>query len=174
MYTRACVVLMPVVLTGCISTSTIDVPTQEPAVIHDRAIVDGQALPLPDEPTLKSESVDGPRAASPVVSKLLASSQQQRRTGQWDAASESLERALRIEPRNASLWAALAEVKYSQRDYNSAIQLSAKSNTLSGNQRQLRRRNWLLMANSYDALGNAEAATRFREKLLETAADGQY
>lgn len=155
------------VLSACISTSSIDVPTQDPALIEDRAIINGEALPLPEEPSLSVEPAGGPSEVSPVVSKLMASAQQQRRAGQWDSASSSLERALRIEPRNASLWSSLAEVKYDQRDWQGAIQLAARSNTLSGNQEQLRRRNWYLMANAYEALGNVEAAEKFRVKLRE-------
>ena len=140
-------------------------PTQEPAVIEDRTVIDGTALPLPNEPRIGIEDVDEPNRVSPVVSKLMASARQQRQSGEWDAASGSLERALRIEPRNAALWASLAEVKFEQRDWRSAIQLAAKSNTLSAGNEQLRRRNWYLMANAHDALGNREAATKFRLKL---------
>lgn len=152
-------------LTACISTSSIDVPTQEPAEIEDRAVVDGTALPLPEEPRINAETIDEPGRASPVVSRLMASASQQQQRGEWDGAASSLERALRIEPRNASLWSKLAEVKFEQRDWSAAIQLAAKSNTLSGSNEQLRRRNWYLMANAHEALGNTDAASKFREKL---------
>jgi len=81
-------------LSACISTSSIDVPTQEPAVIEDRAVVDGKALPLPDEPLLSAESVGEAERVSPVVARLMASAQRQRKAGEWDDASGSLERAL--------------------------------------------------------------------------------
>lgn len=152
-------------LTACISTSSIDVPTQEPAKVEDRAVVDGHALPLPEDRTLSAETVNEPDRASPVVSKLMASARQQQQGGQWDTAASSLERALRIEPRNPTLWSRLAEIKFEQRDWQAAIQLAAKSNTLSGPNEQLRRRNWYLMANSHDALGNIDAAAKFRQKL---------
>ncbi len=152
-------------LSACISTSSIDVPTQEPAVVEDRAVVDGNALPLPEDPKISVETIDEPGRASPVVTKLMASARRQQQGGQWDAAASSLERALRIEPRNPNLWSSLAEIKFEQRDWQAAIQLAAKSNTLSGLNEPLRRRNWYLMANAHDALGNIEAADKFREKL---------
>lgn len=153
------------VLAGCISTSSIDVPTQDPAIVEDRAVVDGEALPLPNEPTLSVETMEDSVTVSPVVSRLMASAQQQKRARDWDGAAGSLERALRIEPRNASLWSSLAEIKFEQSDWRGAIQVAAKSNTLSGEDASLRRRNWYLMANSHEALGDFAAAQRFRDKL---------
>ncbi len=162
---KIAVLAMCVVLPACINTKTIDVHTQEPAVVEERAVVDGQALPLPDEPNLSVEQMEDSKQASPVVSRLMASAQQDRQSGNWDRASGSIERALRIEPRNAQLWSNLAEIKYEQGDWKGAIQVAAKSNTLSADNKQLRRRNWYLMANAHDAMGNSEAAQRFRDKL---------
>ena len=54
------------------------------------------------------------------------------------AAAASLERALRIEPRNAVLWNRLAHVRYEQKQYALASSLAAKSNTLAGRDAALR------------------------------------
>ncbi len=102
---------------------------------------------------------------SPVVRKLLATAGNQRRVGDWGGAASSLERALRIEPRNGRLWSKLAQIRYDQKAWNKAIQLAAKSNTLSGGNNDLLRENWVLMANAYDALGKTSAAKRYRAKL---------
>lgn len=155
---------LPLVLSACVSTSSLDVPTQEPADIEERVVIDGQALPYPDQPSLTTESVGESTSVSPVVSRLMAAAQSSRQARNWDSASDSIERALRIEPRNAALWSALAEVKYDQGDDRSTLQLAAKSNTLSGQNHQLRRKNWLLMANSQERLGNTIKATELREK----------
>lgn len=153
-------------LSACISTSTIDVPSQEPVAVEDRAVVDGQALPLPeDDQAIRAESLNAEAPMSPVVRKLLATAGNQRRVGDWGGAASSLERALRIEPRNGRLWSRLAQIRYDQKAWNKAIQLAAKSNTLSGGNNDLLRENWVLMANAYDALGNASAADRYRAKL---------
>jgi len=153
-------------LSACISTSTIDVPSQEPVAVEDRAVVDGQALPLPDDDQpIRAESLSGEAPMSPVVRKLLATAGNQRRVGDWGGAASSLERALRIEPRNGRLWSQLAQIRYDQKSWNKAIQLAAKSNTLSGGNNDLLRENWILMANSYDALGKTSTADRYRAKL---------
>ena len=107
----------------------------------------------------------GQATTSPVVGRLLATAEQHRSAGKIDNAVSSLERALRIEPRNAMLWSRLADIRYAQQDYKQAVQLAAKSNTLTGANLQLRRQNWYLMANAHQAMGHDEAAQKFRDKL---------
>ncbi len=109
----------------------------------------------------------GIEPASPVVMKLMVSANTQKSNGDLDAAANSLERALRIEPRNALLWSRLAEVRYAQQDWLQSVQLAAKSNTLAGGSTTLRRQNWYLMANAYDSIGDLASAQRYRDKLSE-------
>ena len=163
-------VFITLILSGCASTPNVptgDVSNAEikTVPIEERAVVDGEALPLPRDPVLTTEVLPEASPASPVVKRLMASSQQQRKIKNWDGASGSLERALRLEPRNPYLWSALAEVKFEQGAWKKSIQLAAKSNTLSGNDVQLRRSNWNLMANAHKSLGNDAAAEKFMEKL---------
>jgi len=154
-------------LGACISTSTIDVPSQDPVEVEDRAVVDGQPLPLPlpDDNVIKAEPLSGEAPMSPVVKRLVATAGDQRRVGNWVGAANSLERALRLEPRNGQLWSRLAQIRYDQKAWKKAIQLAAKSNTLSGGNSNLLRQNWVLMANSYSALGETASADRYRAKL---------
>ena len=83
----------------------------------------------------------------------------------YEGAAADLERALRIEPRNPVLWARLAEVRYDQQEWRKAVQMAAKSNTLINSDDSLRRRNWVLMGNAYEALGETENADKYRQKL---------
>jgi len=147
--------------------STLETPSQTPVVVEDRAVVNGRVLPLPDEPVISSRAMSNQHAMSPVAKKLLLASESQRSAGDWEAAANSLERALRIEPRNALLWSRLADVRYEQRDWQQAVQLAAKSNTLVGNNKDLRRQNWYLMSNAYQAQGNLASAQKFRDKLSQ-------
>lgn len=152
-------------LSACISTATIDVPSQDPVGVEDRAVVDGKPLPLPDQRVVTAEPLSGDMPMSPVVKRLAQNAGDQRRVGNWAGAANSLERALRIEPRNGRLWSRLAQVHHDQKSWKKAIQLAAKSNTLSGGDSNLLRQNWVLMANSYDALGDKASAERYRSKL---------
>ena len=64
-----------------------------------------------------------------------------RAAGRLPNAAATLERALRIEPRNARLWHELAQVRLRQRDYAQAESLAARSNTLAGSDAELRAMN---------------------------------
>lgn len=154
-------------LNACITVGDIDVKTQEPADVEDRAVVNGEVLPLPDEPKIMVEPLATGPAMSPVARKLLISSETQSSIGDWDSAANSLERALRLEPRNALLWSRLAGIRYQQKDWQQAIQLAAKSNTLVGDSLDLRRQNWNMMANAYDAQGDSASAQKYREMLTQ-------
>jgi hypothetical protein len=157
------VVLMS--LSACITNSGFDVPSQEPADVEDRIIIDGEELPLPDDDLPSAEPLSGDAPMSPVVRSLLAQSRDQRRVGKWDGAAMLLERALRIEPRNAEIWSRLANIRFDQQSWSKAIQLAAKSNTLTRNNIDLKRRNWILMANSYDEMGDSTSAQRIYDRL---------
>jgi tetratricopeptide (TPR) repeat protein len=157
------VVLLGTLLAACATTP--GVPTQIPPVVEDRAVVDGHVLPLPEEPLIRVETIPGQQTSSPVVRGLLASALTQRNQGDDESSANSLERALRIEPRNAMLWSRLADVRFSLQDYRQAIQMAAKSNTLAGSDLYLRRQNWYLMANAYAASGDPENAQKYRDKL---------
>ncbi len=154
---------MMLLIGGC-ATSGYETQ-QNPADVEDRVVIDGKVLPLPEENRIHSESMSGSSQMSPVASKLFVSSQTQQQAGDFAAAENSLERALRIEPRNALLWNRLAEVKYAQNKWQQSVQLASKSNTLSAGNVNLRRRNWYLIANAYNALGDEVSAQKYREKL---------
>lgn len=139
--------------------------TPPPQEIRDRVVVDGRVLPLPQERNIATYSLPQERPVSPVVRNLIKKAQAQSASGNFDGAVNSLERALRIEPRNAKLWNRMADVRYSQKSWAKAVQLAAKSNTLAGEDKALRRENWYLMSNAHKNLGNVKAEQKFRNKL---------
>lgn len=73
-------------------------------------------------------------------------------------AAASLERALRIEPRNPRLWQELARVRLRQGDYAQAESVAARSNSWAGNDSRLRAENWRLIAQAREARGDAAGA----------------
>jgi len=152
-------------LSACVSRPNLDVPDQSPAQVEERVVVDGKVLPLPQGPNIRVQPMESEQPMSPVVRKLMETAQRQRQLANYDGAANSLERALRIEPRSALLWSQLADVRYAQESWQKAIQLAAKSNTLARNNGNLRRRNWYLMVNAYEATGNLESAQKYRDKL---------
>jgi Tfp pilus assembly protein PilF len=86
--------------------------------------------------------------------------------GNLTNAAASLERALRIEPRNPRLWQELARVRLKQGQYAQAESVAARSNSWAGDDKGLRAENWRLIAEARRARGDAEGA----QAALEQAA----
>jgi hypothetical protein len=94
-----------------------------------------------------------------AVSALMRRAEDQRKSGDLDGATVSLERALRIAPEDAVLWHRLAGVRMTQRQYDRVIQLAAKSNALaSPGDASLRSSNWQLIAQARRAMGDVSGA----------------
>lgn len=127
------------------------VPAPEPDSVPDSA------------PISSRESVPAPQEGK-AAGALLASARQQVRAGDFSQAEIILERALRVEPRNARLWHEMAQVKYAQQDYGQAVQFCIKSNSLAGKDYNLIQQNWLLMEKAYINLGEPEKARQARVK----------
>ena len=88
-----------------------------------------------------------------AVTSLLAKAELREQQAQWEGAAALLERALRIEPRNARLWHRLAKVRLQQGRYAMAESLAQKSNALAKDDEELKQRNDELI----DAARNAPA-----------------
>ena len=164
---RICFLLLVLMLNACSTVrepNVIQIPA--PAVVEERVITE-PGTPLPEEPIVLVEPLPSGPTMSPAAQSLLARSDTQTDEGDWDSAANSLERALRLEPNNALLWSRLAGIRYQQEDWQQAVQLAAKSNTLAARDENLRRRNWNMMANAYDQLGDAEAAQKYRQQLTQ-------
>lgn len=99
-----------------------------------------------------------------AVQVLMRRAEDQRLAGDYAAAAASLERGLRIEPRNARLWNRLAHVRSAQKQYARVEQFAAKSNTLAGNDTLLQADNWQLIAAARAALGDRDGADKARRR----------
>jgi predicted Zn-dependent protease len=86
--------------------------------------------------------------------------------GRLPNAAASLERALRIEPRNPRLWQELARVRLKQGEYAQAENVAARSNSWAGSDHALRAENWRLIAQAREARGDGDGA----RAALESAA----
>ena len=98
------------------------------------------------------------REGNQAVVALLDSADKYVRSNQLDKAGAALERALRIEPRNAGIWHDLAQIRLHQGEYQQAESLASKSNNLASNNRALQGRNWKLIAVARKATGNTAGA----------------
>jgi Tfp pilus assembly protein PilF len=98
----------------------------------------GQA-PAPETPATE---VPAPEAAqrreSVAVAGLMQSARADTSAGRLSNAAASLERALRIEPRNPRLWHELARVRLKQGQYAQAESMAARSIAWAGSDSTLR------------------------------------
>ena len=95
--------------------------------------------PAPVEPAPPPPSA-GPRENT-AVAGLMESARTDAAAGRLPSAAASLERALRIEPRNPRLWQQLARVRLQQGDFAQAESLAARSNSYAGGDSTLRAEN---------------------------------
>lgn len=119
--------------------------------------------PAPDEPLPA-------RSDNTAVVALLETARQDTAAGRLESAAATLERALRIEPRNASLWSQLARVRLQQGQPGQTIQLATKSNALAAGDNRLRAENWRLIGEARASRGDhagAEAAFAKAEEFYE-------
>lgn len=78
-----------------------------------------------------------------------------------------LERALRIEPRNPWLWHRLAVLRLQQGEWQQAIELATKSNTLSNEHTPLLMGNWQVISLALEHLEDKEGARQAKAKSEE-------
>jgi predicted Zn-dependent protease len=96
----------------------------------------------PTEPPPPAEPPPAPVVRESVaVAGLMESARTDASSGKLVQAAATLERALRIEPRNPRLWHELARVRLRQGDAAQAANLAARSNSYAGNNAELRAAN---------------------------------
>jgi len=111
--------------------------------------------PAPPPPVARSENV--------AVAGLMESARADAAAGKLSTAAASIERALRIEPRNPRLWQELARVRLQQTQFVQAENMAARSNSYAAGDNALRAENWRLIAQAREARGDAEGARSARE-----------
>ena len=120
--------------------------------------------PAPAAPPAQAPAAQAPAPQENVaVAGLMESARTDAAAGRLPNAAASLERALRIEPRNPRLWQALARVRLQQGDYSQAESLAQRSNTWGGADNSLRAENWRLIAQARQARGDAEGARKAQD-----------
>ncbi len=124
-----------------------------------------KSYPLPTpEPSPQARAYPTPtpmpttEPAPPAVIALIRQAEIDRRQGDLERAATRIERALRIQPQNAELWHTLAKVRLEQHQPRLAEELAKKSISLAGGERELRRRNWQLIAEARRLNGDLPGA----------------
>ncbi len=114
--------------------------------------------PQPEPAAEAPPAAPAPHKENIAIAGLMESARSASASGDLAGAAASLERALRIEPRNPRLWQELARVRLKQGQFAQAESVAARSNSWAGDDRGLRAENWRLIAESRRARGDAEGA----------------
>lgn len=170
------ILLVILLLSGCATSRT-------GAVVEDRTLpVEPKQQPQPQTRTYKieepehivpqplSDITDEPDAgdmvapqtvqqqSSPAVVALLDDADHYAVSGKKQEAVASIERALRIEPKNPLLWHKLGQLRLQEGQWEQAIAMASKSNVLAPGNRSLQAENWMIIARARDATGDKRGA----------------
>ncbi|MCW9024375.1 MAG: tetratricopeptide repeat protein [Gammaproteobacteria bacterium] len=105
-----------------------------------------------------------PASTTSAVLSLLGKARQAALEGELVKAESQLERALRIEPRNAAVWHYMAKLRLNQGKLEQAAGLAAKSNSLEKRDKQLQADNWRIIAHARHQKGDLQGARQAQEK----------
>ncbi|MCF6187779.1 MAG: hypothetical protein L3J49_09970 [Desulfobulbaceae bacterium] len=89
---------------------------------------------------------------NPLTRDIRRQAERQIQAGRLDAAAQTLERGLRIAPKDGSFWSQLALIRLQQHRYGQAQSLAAKSINLAGGDSILIRRNQHIIEEAQRAL----------------------
>jgi Tfp pilus assembly protein PilF len=120
------------------------------ALLLAACVTSPQSPPPPTMPAVASDN-------SAVIA-LAKNARDDMSAGQLGAAAANLERALRIEPRNPTLWHELARVSLHQGQPGQAVQFAGKSNSFAADNRELRAANWRLIGQALTQSGDQSGA----------------
>ncbi len=145
-------------LHGC--AVQVPTPRPEPPAPIERPEPPTPPIGIPETPVPTQPPTSIQKGPAQSLFAQAESARQSRQPGQ---AEILLERALRIEPRNAQYWHTLGQIKYDQGDFGQAVQFCLKSDSLARNNNELRQSNRNLLEQAYRKLGDTEKAEKLSQ-----------
>ncbi len=116
-------------------------------------------------PPAAPEAARAPAAGDAAVEVLVARADDQMLGGRPELSAATLERALRISPRDPRLWQRLAQVRLDMGHAERAEGLASRSNSLAEGDRALQRENWRLIAAARRLRGDEPGAREAEERV---------
>ncbi|AXQ29071.1 hypothetical protein D0B54_10395 [Solimonas sp. K1W22B-7] len=132
-------------------------PPSQPEMLPQAPIV--VTPPAPNVPR-SAEAISGQ-----AVTSLVKQARAQRAAGQPQQAQGSLERALRIEPRNYFVWSAMAQAYLDQKNYDQSESVAQKSNSLARGNVYVELENWKTIRAARAARGDAAGAQSAQDRV---------
>ena len=164
-------VMLMLLLQGCSSNSKRAVA---PVPVEDRTVEASNEpgkqaeleTPGPSEMSVGQPGRRAPQPGEPVLA-MMSEADNYLNAGDNGSAAATIERALRLEPKSARLWHKLGIIRMKEKNYQQAINLARKSNSLAAGDIKLQIENWRLIASANAAAGEADAAAQARARLKQ-------
>ena len=112
-----------------------------------------------------SQQIKPAETTSAAVLALIKKARADAMAGNLNKAMLRLERAVRIEPANATVWHYMAKLFLQQENYKQAAGYAAKSSSLARGNRSLVIDNWRIIAHARYRQGNIKAARKAQERI---------
>ena len=143
-------------------TKAESAPAAQTTMVASAAPPPKPAAPIPEV----KYAASAPPASKlpPAAASLAAQAEQQRQRGDYVAAAATLERAIRIQPRDPYLWNRLARVRLDQKNYSQAGSLAQKSNSLAKDEDRIKQDNWGMIGAARTAAGDPQGAKEAQAK----------
>ena len=141
---------------------TVAEPTQEPVISPPKPAFVEPPPPAPVSAPPHFAPLESFAPLSPAVGALALAANQSSKSGDIEAATTTIERAIRIEPRNATLYYKLAVLKLKQSKPRLAEDLAKKAVLLATNDPQLKKHSWLLVARAREIQGDIRGGKEAR------------
>jgi len=163
---------------------SLGAPGSEAAGVPQPELATPPATPLPGSAAQSTATTAGPVAVASATSvatiapksarpmgsagqALVAQAEAKSAAGDLTGAASYLERAVRVEPQHPLPWNRLARVRLAQGSHGLAAQLAQKSNALVGDDRVLKRDNWMIVSESRRGEGDLAGAEEARRRADE-------
>jgi|GEM_PF-278653 len=157
-----------------VGNSTLPAPATDNTAIGNTSIAneakpDTTTLTAPEAPVAPPQPpsfqpLENFAPLSPVVGALVVAANKSSSQGNIDSATTTIERAIRIEPRNATLFYKLALLRLKQSKPGMAEDLAQKSLLLASGDNQLKKHCWLLIAKAREMQNKTQGAEEARGK----------
>ena len=139
-------------------------PAKKPAATAPEPEYVPPPPPPPPPPLPKFEPLETFSPLSPAVGALASAANQSSQSGNVESATATIERAIRIEPRNATLYYKLALLRLKQSKPRLAEDLAKKAALLASNDPQLKKHSWILVARAREIQGDSKGGKEARAK----------
>lgn len=140
------------------NTNTAPVQPQQPAYTSNAPMIPGQTNANAPSTTNNTAAYQPSQNQTGAVQSLLDEANAAVKANQLERAATALNRAVRLEPNNASIWFDLAQIRLHQGKYEQSEQLANKSISFAKGNQDLVNKNWRVISTARQARGDTAGA----------------